>query len=556
MATNRDSNEDIKKASYDDLDAIEDFVRLSNAEFSSESTISGENSTKQESCHGSSIKKGSPLHVLADIETCPPSTSTEECIIVPIDGYLIDDECTGDLNNPSACTNAKDTVLGRSNAGKNSPNDSRRQSGVSVQDESVKPDVPKPSTKKHLDGAQDASVHNSIAGNSLRKHPCSTNHGLGETPASDSSDSSIVGNASSSSSNTYRNQHESSSQDRTLSKSNCLVYFPEKHPPKVMVGQTYSPEESGNLEAQDDGKGHPFNRHIVRYNSQALSSKRSAFSKTASRIHEMGNVEIQSLKRFPGFKGSGKIARIPKAVDVLYVVKDTPDLSGASRGYSRATSPLTDALEMIREEQIKAKDSQAVNRFFIGSVLSSLNINDTSEPSDYRSRNLYDMVEKKSSWGKMTSNYVKVVGSKFICYRSKSVTLTENALNNEYFHSPDDICAYYPEKYALDLKESQLYVVTGKSIYTLNPCGNCYSVFSKNMEEISNVEVMRIAKENGAYNLCVGRDGQSRYISIPNLDFVIYSSGQYHWFRCGSAASLVKWLTVIQTRQGQEASPQ
>lgn len=548
MAADMDDNKNVRKASYDDLNAVEDFLRLSKAKVMlSSENASSDSSTKQKLSHKD--------------EASSSSIPTEECIMVPIDDYLVDDEHTDELNS-NAHISSKN-VTDRSRAGEHSLREPPQQSEAPVENIrvvgdigniSINPNRPGPPTTKHSSVAEDMSTCSSIVESRLNERPRSTDHGFGNVVTSNSSDSSTLKSISSSSLNAQEGLHEpfsQDSQDKTSSQSNSLVCSPEEHSQQMVI-QRISSNKDSSPGVQSNDKDSSFHRHIVRYDPQALSLKRLSSTKIASRVHEIGCVGIQSFKKFPGFKGSGKVARTPKAVDVLYVAKDTPESNGVPRSYSKAASPLTDALEMIRKEQVKAKDSQAVNRFFIGPVLSSMSVNDTTELCDYRNRNLYDTVEKKSSWGKMTTNYVKVVGSKFICYRSKSVRLTSSTVSDEYFHSPDDIYSYYPEKYALDLKESQLYVITGKPIYTLSPCRNCYSVFSKNIEEISNVEVLQITRENDAYSLCVGKDGESRYISIPNLDFVIYSSGQYHWFRCRSPSSLAKWLTIIQIRQGHE----
>lgn len=518
---------DAKKASYDDLEAIKDFVRLSRIETacSNESSVSNGSSTMQGV--GDRIKAESSF---TDIDMCSLSTLTEECIMVPIDGYLVDEEC--ELNDSAqevALDNAEDSSRQASTAAEKGRDTDERESKDTDSNALRSP-------KEH--------VCNTKGHSSTSEQTAFTDYSLGIAISSSSSSGHASADASSGdlSSNTAQQQSSRDKQNQRC----CLERSPKNHELQTIIQKNSS--EEGRISGDDGGS---FHKHIVRYDPQVLSSKKHSLSKVVPRIHEVGSVEVQSFKRFPGFKGSGKIARIPKAADVLYVVKDVPELSGPW-SHNKASSPLTDALEIIRKEQTRARDSQVVNRFFIGPVLSSLDINDTAEFSDYRNRNLYDIVEKKGSWGKMTKNYIKVVNGKFICYKSKSMRLTENVVSSDYFHSPDDIYSYYPEKYTLDLKESQLYVITGKSIHTLVPCRSCYYALNKNMEEISNVDIMQITRENDTYRLCVGKDGQSRHISILDLDFVICSSGQYHWFRCRNAANLVKWLTVIQIRQGQE----
>ncbi|KAM0680868.1 hypothetical protein GINT2_001142 [Glugoides intestinalis] len=220
-----------------------------------------------------------------------------------------------------------------------------------------------------------------------------------------------------------------------------------------------------------------------------------------------------------------------------------------------APDPVVDVLDVVRMQRSQQNNNwvSISNTFFVGKAQARLNITDVVTHADFIEREIYDKLEKRSRFGKMTENYVVLTEKTFSCYRSKKKKVRVPNEEKKGFPCFEDQWFYFPEKYCVDLKDIELFIITGSLSYkkSLLFCCSNSKLISSSLQNINAMEINSIQQTETGHSLFFQNESGSGYdiFEIGDLDFVLLSEGEYHWFRCQSSNTFSKWITAIQLRR-------
>lgn len=225
--------------------------------------------------------------------------------------------------------------------------------------------------------------------------------------------------------------------------------------------------------------------------------------------------------------------------------------------FERPISSMLSALKMVKvqkmgEEEEKMPD--ALSTYFIGKTPSAIHISEADEYTDFIGRELFDNLQKKSSVGKMTDNYVKLTKNEFICYRSKRMATSAINGKDSVFYDPCSPTYCFLEKYRIDLANARLLLITGNSLFKTNWfC--CYhpKISSSNIYDITDLDISTVMKSGNEYNVSIEKENSCELVPIKELDFVISKENQYYWFRSTNQNNFIKWLIAVQLRCREKA---
>lgn len=215
--------------------------------------------------------------------------------------------------------------------------------------------------------------------------------------------------------------------------------------------------------------------------------------------------------------------------------------------------PVVDVLDVVRMQRSLQNNNwvSVSNTFFVGKAQAKLNITDVVTHADFIEREVYDKLEKRSRFGKMTENYVVLTENTFSCYRSKKKKIQVPEEDKEGFPCFDDQWFYFPEKYCLDLKNTELFIITGDLSYkrSLLCCCSNAKLISSSLQNINAMEINSIQQTEAGHSIFFQNENGYDIFEIRDFDFVLHSEGEYHWFRCKNATTFSKWITAIQLRK-------
>lgn len=275
---------------------------------------------------------------------------------------------------------------------------------------------------------------------------------------------------------------------------------------------------------------------VIECDISKMNHKKSKKPRTKTTVYNIGRVSTESL-----LKNSMKTT-----YDVKNIFGDKTSIPMCSD--LKQENPITEVLEVVKTERSDEDDIQ--HRYFVGKIPSPIHISEAREYSDLKYKELYDSVQKRSKTGIMTTNYVKLIQNKLVCFRSKHIKHNDLESGMLYFEDPYNVNFCYPEKYVVDLSDSRLYIVTGSKFSLLKIMFCCrHKICRSDMHDITDLEIHQIDPKNDKFLVSFNREGLSEFVEIKNLDFVIFKDNEYYWFRCNNTNTFMKWIACIQIRR-------
>lgn len=277
-----------------------------------------------------------------------------------------------------------------------------------------------------------------------------------------------------------------------------------------------------------------YDRHVINYSSLSNGST------TRKPVKNLGTIKIQG-NRFGNNLAFRKYSKSNKVVDVLYIDNNKEEPK---------ESTLIECLDKIKENTSTEHDTS--HKFFIGSGLFTIHIKDTFEIHDYKNRNLFDNVQRPVLWGNAPTNIVRICEDKLFIYKSEPIQRYEmsgiDTNEDEYLPSPNNSDMYYPLWKVINLGMVELYVEKSMSFgeklqFYLTCC------LRKELVCVRDMEIVKIIEDFDQYILEYRTGGISNEVKIPNLCFSFISRNEKHTFKCDSPINFMKWLTVVQLRK-------
>lgn len=263
-------------------------------------------------------------------------------------------------------------------------------------------------------------------------------------------------------------------------------------------------------------------------------------------VYELGNVETRHLSNINILKSHARNKNnsqnrnhLPKEYGNENIQEESP------------SNPLLNTLNIVKIQKVEEDEKKVdiSNRYFLGEVPNAIPISEIAEYNDFIGRELYDKLQKKGTSGRITENYVKLLANEFICYRSKQIKRADANPEKSIFLVPYNQEYCYPEKYRVDLKDARLYLVTEKASYCMNWfC--CYksSLNRGILYDITDMNVLAVAKFGREQVISFGHEDSCDFITIYDFEFVIFKDDQYYQFKTTDKGKFMKWLTAIQLR--------
>lgn len=307
------------------------------------------------------------------------------------------------------------------------------------------------------------------------------------------------------------------------------------------VGDSISNTIYSNLTMRKNNKSSKFiitkAEKVIECDILKMNHKKSKRPNIKTTVYNIGKVSAESLLR-----NSKKTTR-----DAKDIFGDRALICGDLKEYNPANR-ISDVLEVVKSDRSDEEDIQ--HRYFVGKVPSPIPILEAKEYAELKYREVYDLVQKKSKTGVMTTNYLKLIRNHMVCFRSKHVKYNELRHGMLFFDDPYDTSYCYPEKYTVDLTDSKLYMVTGNrlSFFNIIHCCN-YRICRGDIYDVTDLEIQRIDTRNDKFMVHFNREGLSETIEIKNLDFIVFKDNEYYWFRCNSANTFIKWISCLQLRR-------
>lgn len=276
---------------------------------------------------------------------------------------------------------------------------------------------------------------------------------------------------------------------------------------------------------------------VIECDVSRMNHRKSKKPAVKTTVYNIGRVSAESLSS----------SYRKTTYDVKNVFGDRPPIC-SDITQENPPSKIAEVLEVIKIDRSDEEDVQ--HRYFVGRTPTSVHILEAREYADLKYKDLYDAIQKKSKTGIMTNNYVKLIKNRLVCFKSKHIKYNDLGSGLLYFDDPYNVSHCYPEKYAVDLRDSRLYVVTGNRFPLLKILFCCgQRIFRGDLYDITELEIQRIDTKNDKFAVTYTKGDLSGSVDIKDLDFVIFKENEYYWFRCNSANSFMKWVTCIQIRR-------
>ncbi|KAL6122756.1 hypothetical protein NUSPORA_00012 [Nucleospora cyclopteri] len=211
------------------------------------------------------------------------------------------------------------------------------------------------------------------------------------------------------------------------------------------------------------------------------------------------------------------------------------------------------AIDNVKETHGNSKATPP-KKFVFGSNFKMINIDFVSGIYEFKYGELYGLLQKHNTNNKYTENYVKLIGSKIICFKSNPIE-DDNIvyLNHTTFQNP--ICPQknYISEFIINTNDFKLYLNSEIS----GLCAKLFCCRKVNVDklyliEISDGIVERINKEGKLYKVNIKQGDYVKTIAIQKLEFVLESKGKLYSFICNNEQNFTNWLMALQLRHGRE----
>lgn len=211
---------------------------------------------------------------------------------------------------------------------------------------------------------------------------------------------------------------------------------------------------------------------------------------------------------------------------------------------------LIDGLSLVKSNTVSESSNQDIsNRYYLGKIPTAISMTETVEYTDLIDREIYDKLEKRTTRGSLTTNYVKLINNEFICYRSKQISTSKISPEETVFQLPYVQGFCYPLKYKINLIDSKLYIVTGKPEY-YSSIFCCYKPkINKNIfHEITDTKIQNVIKTGDKYYVSFESNDKCGLAVVNDLEFVIFKDDEYYWFKVSDITEYIKWISALQGR--------
>lgn len=287
-----------------------------------------------------------------------------------------------------------------------------------------------------------------------------------------------------------------------------------------------------------------------KYDPKSFKFKKLNPETVQRNIIAIGALEIYHVKKFIFTKNGKKGIKSLRASDIIGRESENEKnlQTYLSKIEIKNNSSIIEALEIIKGGKVSEpiKETYVVNKFFLGPTLATLNINDKMDITDYKNRNIYDIISRKRGWNKWISSIIKISGNKLIFYKPETVKITVNDVKDEFFPSIDDNLLYHPVDFEIDLKYASLYVAK-KSNSWCKYLFCCFRSDYSDLENITNSEISKVMPNGADFNLEINKNPVP--IKISHLDIIILYNDLLYRFRCESQINFIKWIKIIQMRR-------
>lgn len=196
-------------------------------------------------------------------------------------------------------------------------------------------------------------------------------------------------------------------------------------------------------------------------------------------------------------------------------------------------------------------ESLPQNRYVIVPTRPIISIDDVIEISDFRERDIYDIIQRRTSTGRFKQCWVQVINGQLLCYRStprKEPPITQQA--HKVFTDPSNDQMIYDVKYTIDLGEAKFYLSKGPNS-RFTQCFCCYSLPlpSSQLFDISESKIRYVSAREGKYAIDMHKDGSLITVCLPHLDFVLEYQNTFHYMRACSIDVFLKWVLIYHLRR-------
>ncbi|KAI5169285.1 hypothetical protein PAEPH01_0591 [Pancytospora epiphaga] len=216
-----------------------------------------------------------------------------------------------------------------------------------------------------------------------------------------------------------------------------------------------------------------------------------------------------------------------------------------------------DAMELLTE--MKRHISQGdlenrpkpANRFVIGNKPPIININEIIEIDDFRRRDLYDQIKRRTTRGSFKQCWVRVTNGTMTCYKSKGTKdpLIAHGPMNSVFQDPVKDGVSYERKFTIDFSASELFLGHERqSWWNYVICCGSVPLNREQLTNVSEAKIRRIKQQNNEYILEITQSGKVSTIVLAELDFVLYHNEEYYYFRASSIDAFLKWILTYHLR--------
>lgn len=293
------------------------------------------------------------------------------------------------------------------------------------------------------------------------------------------------------------------------------------------------------------------NRHVIDRNCRVMASETLPISPVHADYPVDEQKEAQEQETFleDNNTQSTAIIAVPdpaQNVEAAVIVENESDSK-----FSAA-----DAVVLIAEvkrhiiHERSADSVRPVNRFVLGTKRPIIDINDIIEINDFRERDLYDKLQRRTTRGRFSHCWVRVVNGLLLCYRSKGINDPHLRFTENSFPDPENLGTLYEKKYAIDLSESRLLLSKEQKWPWLGFMCCCSAPLDPaQLLDITNAKIRRITHEASYYAIDMQDNGASFTLRLRSLDFVFEFEENFYCFRAASIDTFLKWVLTYHLRR-------
>ncbi|KAI4291421.1 hypothetical protein PAPHI01_0695 [Pancytospora philotis] len=191
------------------------------------------------------------------------------------------------------------------------------------------------------------------------------------------------------------------------------------------------------------------------------------------------------------------------------------------------------------------------NRYVITQSLPLIAIDDVIDIGDFRERDLYDYVQRRTSAGNFKRCWVQTINGQLICYRSTAHRgQLAVADRQKVFVDPNDGSRLHDAKMSLDLSAAKLYLGKKKrSLFHRCFCCCSFPLSAADLFEITGAKIRCVSRHDGEYTIDLHRDGSLITLHLADLDLAFEHDNRFYYFRFRTVDSFLKWVLVYHLRR-------